>query len=90
MASVLIPATLRKLTDNVETVYVAGTTLKEIVDNLESGYPGIKDRICNEHGAIRNFVDVYHNNEDVRFKAGLNTEVKDIDEISIVPAIAGG
>ena len=90
MASVLIPATLRKLTDNVETVYVAGTTLKEIVDNLESGYPGIKDRICNEHGAIRNFVDVYHNNEDVRFKAGLNTEVKDIDEIYIVPAIAGG
>jgi len=90
MATVYIPAPLRKLTNNAESVIVAGTTLKEVVDNLESGYPGIRDRICNEHGAIRNFVNVYHNNEDVRFKAGLNTEIKDTDEISIVPAIAGG
>jgi len=90
MATVYIPAPLRKLTNNAESVIVAGTTLKEVVDNLDLGYPGIKDRICNEHGAIRNFVNVYHNNEDVRFKAGLNTEIKDIDEISIIPAIAGG
>jgi len=90
MASVLIPAPLRKLTGNVDTVFVAGTTLKEVVDNLDFGYPGIKDRICNEHGSIRTFVNIYHNNEDVRFKAGLSTEIKDTDEISIVPAIAGG
>jgi molybdopterin synthase sulfur carrier subunit len=90
MATVLIPAPLRKLTNNVEYVIVAGTTLKEVVENLDLGYPGIKDRICNEHEAIRTFVNVYLNNEDIRFKAGLNTEIKDTDEISIVPAIAGG
>jgi molybdopterin synthase sulfur carrier subunit len=90
MATVLIPTPLRKLTSDIDTVFVAGATLKEVIDNLESGYPGIKERLCNEHGAIRTFVNIYHNNEDVRFKSGLNTDIKDTDEISIVPAIAGG
>jgi molybdopterin synthase sulfur carrier subunit len=90
MATVLIPAPLRKLTNNVDTVFVDGSTILEVVENLDFGYPGIKDRICNEHGAIRTFVNVYLNNEDIRFKAGLSTEIKDTDEISIVPAIAGG
>ena len=90
MATVLIPAPLRKLTNNVDTVFVDGSTIKEIIENLDFGYPGIQERICNEHGAIRNFVNVYHNDEDVRFKSGLSTEVKKTDLISIVPAIAGG
>lgn len=90
MATVLIPAPLRKLTNNVDTVFVDGSTISEVVENLDLGYPGIKDRICNEHGAIRTFVNVYLNNEDIRFKAGFSTEIKDTDEISIVPAVAGG
>lgn len=90
MATVLIPVPLRKLTNGVDTVFVDGSTIKEVIENLEFGYPGIQDRLCNEHGAIRPFVNIYHNNEDIRFKAGLSTEIKDTDEISIVPAIAGG
>jgi molybdopterin synthase sulfur carrier subunit len=90
MASVLLPAPLRKLTNNVDTVYVQGSTILEVVDNLELGYPGIKERIMNQDNGIRNFVNIYLNNEDVRFMKSQFTEVKDTDEISIVPAIAGG
>lgn len=90
MASVLIPTPLRKLTNNVDTIYCSGSTIQEIVDNLELGYPGIKERICTSDGQIRSFVNIFLNNEDVRFSAGVATPVKDSDEISIVPAIAGG
>ena len=90
MASVLLPAPLRKLTNNVDTVHVLGSTILEVVDNLELGYPGIKERIMNPDNGIRNFVNIYLNNEDVRFMKSQFTEVKDTDEISIVPAIAGG
>ena len=90
MASVLVPTPLRKLTNNVDTIYCSGSTIQEIVDNLELGYPGIKERICTSDGQIRSFVNIFLNNEDVRFSAGVATPVKDSDEISIVPAIAGG
>jgi len=90
MATVLIPVPLRKLTNNVDTVFCSGSTIEEIVENLEFGYPGIKERICNPDGQIRSFVNIFLNNEDVRFSSGVATPVKDSDEISIVPAIAGG
>ena len=64
--------------------------LKLIIDFLEQNFPTIKSRICNEDGEIRNFVNIYVNDEDVRFLNGISSEIKDGDEISIVPAVAGG
>jgi len=90
MATILIPTPLRRLTNNVDTIHCSGSTIEEIIDNLEFGYPDIKERICNPDGQIRSFVNIYLNNEDVRFSSGTATPVKDSDEVSIVPAIAGG
>jgi len=90
MATVLIPVPLRKLTNGVDTVYVTGNSISLVIDNLEAGYPGMKERLCNEHGAIRQFINIYLNNEDIRFKSGIQTLINETDEISIVPAMAGG
>jgi molybdopterin synthase sulfur carrier subunit len=90
MASVLIPVPLRKLTNNTDTVFVNGITVEEVINNLEAGYPGIKERVCYPDGEIRQFINIYLNNEDVRFLNGRSTAVKDTDEISLVPAMAGG
>lgn len=90
MPSVLIPTPLRKLTNELDTVEAAGTTIGELIDNLDNAFPGLKNRICDENGTIRRFVNIFVNGEDVRFLAENATPVKDSDEISIVPAIAGG
>jgi MoaD family protein len=90
MATVRIPTPLRKLTQNLEEVKVGGSNIGEIIAGLESAYPGIKERICDEKGAVRRFVNIFANDEDIRFLQNLETPVKDSDEISIVPAIAGG
>ncbi len=90
MPSVRIPTPLRKLTNELEVVETSGANIGEIVDNLEKAFPGLKERICDEAGNIRRFVNVFVNDEDIRFLAEKATPVKDTDEISIVPAIAGG
>ena len=90
MPSVLIPTPLRKLTNDLEEVSAAGTNVGELLDNLDKAFPGLKDRVCDEAGAIRRFVNIYVNGEDVRFLDEKATVVKETDEISIVPAIAGG
>lgn len=90
MAQVRIPTPLRKFTQGKEEVTVAGSNVRELLGNLESAYPGIKERICDEAGAVRRFVNVFVADEDIRFLDNLDTAVKDSDEISIVPAIAGG
>jgi molybdopterin synthase sulfur carrier subunit len=90
MPSVLIPTPLRKLTNELDTVEAAGATIGELIDNLDTAFPGLKNRICDENGTIRRFVNIFVNGEDVRFLAENATPVKDSDEISIVPAIAGG
>jgi molybdopterin synthase sulfur carrier subunit len=87
---VRIPTPLRRLTNGVSEVQVEGTTVREAVNALERQYPGMNGRICEENGEIRRFVNVYVNGEDVRFLGGLEAPVKDRDEISIVPAVAGG
>ena len=87
---VRIPNPLRKLTNEEDKVSVEGSTLREIIDALESKYPGIKDRLCEDTGELRNFVNVYINGEDFRFLEGLFSTIKAGDEISIVPAVAGG
>ena len=87
---VRIPTPLMKLTDNQSEVSAEGETISEIINNLENQFNGIKDRICEENGAPRRFINIYINEEDIRFLEGEKTTVKDGDEISIIPAIAGG
>lgn len=90
MASIRIPTPLRKLTNELEVVQAAGANIAEILDSLDKAFPGLKERICDEQGNVRRFVNVFVNDEDIRFLDEKNTPVKDSDEISIVPAIAGG
>ena len=87
---VRIPTPLMKLTDNQSEVSAEGETVSEIINNLENQFNGIKDRICEENGSPRRFINIYINEEDIRFLEGEKTIVKDGDEISIIPAIAGG
>ncbi|MEE9201149.1 MAG: MoaD/ThiS family protein [Candidatus Brocadiales bacterium] len=87
---VRVPTPLRPLTDNAEQVEVNGSSIREIIDDLESKHAGIKGRLCDEKGEIRRFINVYLNDEDIRFLKNQDTPVKDGDKISIVPAIAGG
>ena len=87
---VRIPTPLRKLTYNQEVVQVEGANVREVLNSLESAFPGLKERICDEHDNIRRFVNVFVNDEDIRFLQESDTPVKTGDEVSIVPAIAGG
>jgi len=90
MIKVRIPTPLRPLTKNQGEVEVSGTSIAEMIDNLNASYSGLKDRLCDDKGELRRFVNVYVNEEDIRFLKGKDTILKDGDEVSIVPAIAGG
>ena len=87
---VRIPTPLRKLTNNEEVVEVNATTIGEAITELQSRYPGIKERLVDDQGEVRRFVNVYVNEEDIRFLQNQQTPLKEGDEISIIPAIAGG
>lgn len=87
---VLIPTPLQKLTKNQATVDCDGSSIGELLDSLEQNCPGIKARLCDEQGELRRFVNFYVNNEDIRFLEGQQTALNDGDEVSIIPAIAGG
>lgn len=88
--TVRIPTPLRKLTGENEVVTAEGTTIAEILASLDTSYPGLNERLCDESGEVRRFVLIYVNDEDIRHLDGKATVVKEGDEISIVPAIAGG
>ena len=90
MAQVRIPTPLRKYTGGAEAVQAEGTTVAALVADLDKQHPGIRDRICDESGAVRRFVNIFVNGEDIRFLQNLDTAVKAGDEVSVVPAIAGG
>jgi molybdopterin synthase sulfur carrier subunit len=81
---------MRKLTNEQELVQAAGANIGELIDDLEKSYPGIKERLCDQNGNVRRFVNIFLNDEDIRFLEDKGTPVKAGDEISIVPAIAGG
>ena len=85
-----IPTPLRRLTQNMAEVEAEGANIEGVIDNLEANYPGMKERLCDEGGNIRRFVNIYLNDEDIRFLDGKATAVTDGAEISIIPAIAGG
>ena len=87
---VRIPTPLRRMTNGLSQVEMDESNLSEMIDKLESDYPGFKERLLDEEGELRYFVNIYLNGEDVRFLDGLGTTTKSGDEISIVPAVAGG
>lgn len=87
---VKIPTILRTYTDGSKTVSAEGATLSAVLDNLDSAHPGLKGRLVTDDGSLHRFVNVYVNDEDVRFTGSLNTDIKDGDSITILPAVAGG
>jgi molybdopterin synthase sulfur carrier subunit len=90
MIKVRIPTPLRPLTKGQGEVEAKGGSIDEMIKNLDHAHPGLKDRLCDEKGELRRFVNIYVNEEDIRFLKGKDTTLKDGDEVSIVPAIAGG
>ena len=86
---VRIPTPLRTLTGGQEEVEAQGNKLADVIEDLEKNHPGMKERLCDDKG-VRRFVNIYANDEDIRFLDNLDTELKDGDTVSIVPAIAGG
>ncbi len=90
MPTVRIPTPLRNATGGAATVEVEGGTLKNVIDELEAQHPGIGERLLDESGELRRFVNVFVDDEDVRFQEGLSTPVEEGTTVSIIPAVAGG
>ena len=90
MVTVRIPTPLRRLTGNQAKVQVGGNTIAEVINMLDRAHPGIKDRLLDETGDIKRFINIFVNGEEIRTLQGAATPVKDNDEVSIIPAMAGG
>jgi len=90
MIQVRVPTPLRKYTGGADAVEAQGATVAALVNDLDKRYPGMKDRICEANGSVKRFVNLFVNGEDIRFLQHLDTPLKAGDELSIVPAIAGG
>jgi molybdopterin synthase sulfur carrier subunit len=88
--TIRIPTTLRPLSGGNSTVEVAGATLGEVLTNLEAAHPGFKDRLFDDQGGLRRFVNLFVADDDVRYLQGLDTPVPDGETVSIIPAVAGG
>ena len=88
--TVLIPTPLQKFTNNEAKIECDGKDIAALLNALEQNYPGIKARLCDDTGKLRRFLNLYVNNEDIRFLVDIDTTLKDGDEVSIIPAIAGG
>ena len=88
--TVLVPTPLQKYTDNQATIKCVASDVGQLIESLEKNCPGIKARLCDEAGKPRRFLNLYVNSEDIRFLDGTATPLKDGDEVSIVPAVAGG
>jgi molybdopterin synthase sulfur carrier subunit len=87
---VRIPTPLRRVTNGVAEVKGEGRDVAALIDDLERQFPGLRERLCEESGELRRFINIYVNEEDIRFLSGKGTALKDGDDVSIVPAIAGG
>ena len=90
MITVRIPTPLRPMPGGLGQIQIKGTSVGELIENLNAKHPGLKDRLCDEKGEVRRFVNIYVNDEDVRFIQALDTPLKDGDVVSILPAVAGG
>src|SRR5687768_8813330 len=87
---VRIPTPLQNFTKNQSEVQAEGATIQEVLAHLDNSFPGIRERLCDEQGMVRKFINLYLNDEDIRFIEGEKTVLKDGDELAIIPAIAGG
>ena len=87
---VRVPTPLRRFTAGVDEVTASGDSIRAVITDLERNHPGISERLLDDSGELRRFVNIYLNGDDIRFLNQLNSTVKDGDDISIVPAIAGG
>ena len=87
---VRIPTPLQKLTNNQSEVACDAQTVNDLFGSLDQQFPGIKDRLCDQDGKLRRFINIYVNEEDIRFLKGVETSLKEGDDVSIIPAIAGG
>lgn len=90
MATLFIPSTLRRYTAGQSKVQVNGGTINEAIENLERQYPGVKSRLCDDSGQIKRYVNIFVNDEEIRALQGADTPLSEKDEVSIVPAMAGG
>jgi molybdopterin synthase sulfur carrier subunit len=90
MATVRIPTPLRRLTGGQSKINVDGATVGQVIETLENTYPGMGERLLDEHGEVKRFINIFINGEEIRTLEGGNTPLSDNDEISIVPAMAGG
>ncbi|QMU56224.1 MAG: molybdopterin synthase sulfur carrier subunit [Candidatus Mycalebacterium zealandia] len=90
MPLVRIPTPLRNLSGDRDELNVAAANIGDMIEKLEAECPGMKDRLCDESGEIRRFINIYVNNEDIRFLDGKETALSENDNVSIIPAIAGG
>jgi len=90
MATIRIPSTMRVLTRNQAEVTASGATVREVLKDLDARYPGIGARLLDERGAVRRYVNVFLNEEDIRALEQLDTAVKDADRLTLIPAMAGG
>lgn len=88
--SVRIPTPLRRVTNGESDVAGDGATIRALIQDLERRYPGIRERLCDETGEIRRFVNIFVGDEDIRFMKGLDTPLEDGIQVSIIPAVAGG
>lgn len=90
MATVRIPSPLRRYTNGQSKVDSNGKNIGQLIESLETQYPGIKSRLCDEHGQIKRYVNIFVNDKEIRNLEGADTAVAEGDEVSIVPAMAGG
>jgi molybdopterin synthase sulfur carrier subunit len=90
MATIFIPSSLRRYTAGQSKAQVNGSTINDVIEDLERQYPGVKSRLCDDSGQIKRYVNVFVNDEEIRALQGSDTPVSDKDEVSIVPAMAGG
>ncbi len=87
---VRIPTPLQKITKSQTEILVSGQNIQELIQNMDAQHNGLKERICDEQGNVRRFVNIYLNGEDIRFLQAEQTPLRDGDEVAIIPAIAGG
>lgn len=90
MATVRIPSPLRRYTNSQSKVVTKGGNIAELLENLEAQYPGLKSKLCDDNGNVKRFVNIFINDEEIRTLQGSDTPVGEKDEVSIIPAMAGG
>ena len=88
--TVRVPTPLQRVAGGAKNVKAAGASVSTVIDDLERQFPGFKDRLCEDDGSLRRFINIYVNGEDIRYNQGIDTSVKDGDEMSIIPAVSGG